>query len=39
MKRKAVVLLPAGMFAGVTVGQGSCSEATEDLEEVAGESD
>jgi outer membrane protein assembly factor BamE (lipoprotein component of BamABCDE complex) len=39
VKRKAVVLLLTALFAGVTMGQDSCSEATEDLEDVAGEND
>jgi outer membrane protein assembly factor BamE (lipoprotein component of BamABCDE complex) len=39
MRRKAIVLLLASLFAGASMGQDSCSEATEDLEDVAGEND
>jgi outer membrane protein assembly factor BamE (lipoprotein component of BamABCDE complex) len=46
MKRKAVALLLVALFAGVTMGQDSCSEdaqdledATQDLEDISGEND
>jgi outer membrane protein assembly factor BamE (lipoprotein component of BamABCDE complex) len=46
LKRRAIALVLAALFAGVTMGQDSCSEdakeledATRDLEDISGEND